>query len=388
MVGPQAGLRAEETQRAVSSSLASTTLSGYVDTSAILKFGSGHGTVGRSFDGDAKQNGFNFNVAKVQIEKPLDEGRWAAGYRVGLLFGPDANTVATTSANTLDALAAGENHATSDFAVKNAYVTLHAPLGNGLEFKLGVFDTLVGYEVFEAGNNAHYSRSYGFYLEPLVHTGLLLSYEFCEAVTVNAGIADPNNILVNPNTINARTGVNSLFSYMGSIIITAPETAGILEGGTLTGGIIDHAIDQEPDIIQCYLGGSIPAPLPNVTLGIAYDYRGNRSGQGVDSRHAHALAGYLAWQASEKLELAARGEYAFGTSGITALGSPESWYLSKPGRDNELLGITATIDYSFWAGTITRLEFRWDRDLSGTGVFNDGNDMNCLSLALNVIYNF
>ena len=308
------GVQADEaeSQHPLSTALSSTTLSGYVDTSAILKFGSGNGTVGRSFDGDAKQNGFNLNVVKVQIEKPLDEGRWAAGYRVGLLFGPDANTVATTSANTLDALAAGENHATSDFAVKNAYVTLHAPAGNGLEFKMGVFDTLIGYEVFEAGNNPNYSRSFGFYLEPLVHTGLLMSYEICDAVTVSAAVADPNNILVNANTINARTDAKGLLSYMGSITVTAPESAGILKGGTLTGGIIDHAMDGEPDIIQCYVGGSIPAPLPNVTLGIAYDYRANSDGQGVDSRWASALAGYVVWPATDKFKIATRGEYARG----------------------------------------------------------------------------
>lgn len=388
-----------ESQQPLSAALSSTTLSGYVDTSAILKFGSGNGTVGRSFDGDAKQNGFNLNVAKVQIEKPIDEGRWAAGYRVGLLFGPDANTVATTSANTLGALAAGENYATSDFAVKNAYVSLRAPAGNGLEFKMGVFDTLIGYEVFEAGSNPNYSRSYGFYIEPLVHTGVLMSYEVCEAVTVSAGIADPNNILVNANTINARTDANGLFSYMGSIAVTAPESAGILKGGTLTGGVIDHAIDGEPDIIQCYVGGSIPAPLPNVTLGIAYDYRANREGQGVDSRWANALAGYIVWQAAEKLKIATRGEYARGSngtwhsSGIWDLentdddGNPDP-LLMMDSEKNELLGVTATVDYSLWASVLTRLEFRWDHDLSGTGVFNDGTDKDCLSLALNVIYSF
>jgi hypothetical protein len=355
--------------------VASTTLSGYVDTSAILKFGGGNGTVGRSFDGDAKQNGFNLDVVKLQLEKPIDEGQWSAGYRVGLMFGPDANTLASTSGGSLDA--------TSDFAIKNAYVALRAPVGNGLDFKVGVWDTLVGYEVMEAGNNSNFSRSYGFYLEPVVHTGVLASYKVCDVVTVNAGVADPNNPLVNANTINARTTVDSLLSYLGSVSVTAPESAGFLKGATLTGAVIDHGIAGEPDTIQYYVGGTMPTPLKGVMVGIGYDYRGNDEGQGISSRYANALAGYLTWQATEKFKVAGRAEYASGTAG-----SFGATYPSAPGKSQEFFGLTTTLDYSLWANTITRLEFRWDHDLKGEGVFNDGTDVNCLSLALNVIYNF
>lgn len=384
---PQGG-RAEETQHPVLTTLASTTLSGYVDTSAILKFGAGNGTVGRSFDGDAKQNGFNLNVVKMQIEKPLGEDQWSAGYRVGLMFGPDANTLASTSANTLYALTGSEdrepvNYATSDFAIKNAYVALRAPVGNGLDFKFGVFDTVVGYEVMEAGANPNYSRSYGFYLEPIIHTGVLASYKVCEVVSVSGGVVDPNNPLLNANTINARTSVKSLFSYLGSITFTAPESAGFLKGAALTGAVIDHGIAGEPDIIEYYVGGSMPTPLTGVTLGIAYDYRGNDEGQGVDSRYANALCGYLVWQVTDKVKLAGRAEYASGTAGTYGY-----TYATDPSKGNELFGLTTTLDYSLWANTITRLEFRWDHDLRGEGIFNDGTDDNGLSLALNVIYNF
>jgi hypothetical protein len=369
------GLRAEETQSPVLTTLASTTLSGYIDTSAILKFNGSDGTVGRSFDGDAKQNGFNLNVIKLQLEKPLEEAQWSAGYRVGLLFGPDANTLASTSTGLLDA--------DSDFAIKNAYVALRAPVGNGLDFKVGVFDTIIGYEVMEAGNNPNYSRSFGFYLEPIIHTGVLASYQVCDVVSVSAGVVDPNNVLVNPSTINARSTVDSLFSYMGSITVTAPEDAGFLQGASLTAGVVDHGVAGEPDIIQYYVGGSMPTPLAGVTLGLAYDYRGNDEGDGTGSRYGNALAGYVVWQATEKLKLAGRAEYASGSAGTFG-----ALYPSDPGKGQQLFGLTTTLDYSLWANAITRLEFRWDHDLRDEGIFNGSADMDCLSLALNVIYNF
>jgi beta-lactamase regulating signal transducer with metallopeptidase domain len=49
------------------------------------------------FGGSSKADGFNLNVVPIGIEKPLDEAQWAAGYRVDLRAGPDANTLGTAT---------------------------------------------------------------------------------------------------------------------------------------------------------------------------------------------------------------------------------------------------------------------------------------------------
>src|SRR5688572_11013611 len=154
----------EAAQNQVMTALSSTTLSGYVSTSAIWKLGTGNANLpGRSYDGPSKQDNFNLDVVKLTLEKPLDEGQWSAGYRTDLLFGPDANVFNTTSAPPF--------RADQDFAIKQAYVALRAPVGNGIDIKLGVWDTIIGYEVFDAGSNPNYSRSYGYFLEPTTYTG-------------------------------------------------------------------------------------------------------------------------------------------------------------------------------------------------------------------------
>src|ERR1044071_3854504 len=85
-------VQAEEAQHQVLTALSSTTLSGYVDTSAIWKFGTDNhngGTVipGRVFDGTSdKLDGFNLHAVKLVLEKPLDEGQWSAGYKGALFF--------------------------------------------------------------------------------------------------------------------------------------------------------------------------------------------------------------------------------------------------------------------------------------------------------------
>src|SRR5262249_19749686 len=124
--------RAEERVNSVMTALSSTSLSGYVDTSAQWNFGTGNAHLpDYKFGGSSKADGFNLNVVQLRIEKPLSEEEWAAGYRVDLWAGPDANVLGTQSVNAIGG---------SDFAIRQAYVALRAPFQNGLDFKVGVFD--------------------------------------------------------------------------------------------------------------------------------------------------------------------------------------------------------------------------------------------------------
>src|SRR5882672_1616548 len=152
--------RAEEKVSTVMTALSSTTLSGYVDTSAQWNFGTGNALLpAYKFGGSSKADGFNLDVIQLRIEKPLDETDWA---------GPDANTLGTQSVF-------GGTKTTSDFALRQAYVALRMPCGNGIDWKVGVFDSIIGYESVESGNNPNYTRSFGHSIEPQTHTGVLAS---------------------------------------------------------------------------------------------------------------------------------------------------------------------------------------------------------------------
>jgi len=401
--------QAEEAQNPISTALSSTTISGYVNTSAILRFGPSlpngdYSTPGRTFDSNSKFNGFNLDVVKLQIEKPLDESQWSAGYQVGLLFGPDANTYGTDSLG-------GD----SDFGIKDAAVTLRAPVGNGLDFRIGYWESPIGYEVFDAGNNPNYSRSYAYAIEPKQFTGVLASYRVSEILSLSGGIANrgwevggtwdhPVRFYAD-NAINKRSGGKTILTYLGSVALTAPESAGFLEGATLYGGIIDSGMAYGPDVLNLYVGGTMPTPVNGLLLGLSYDYRGNSEDSGYDSSSANAFGAYLSWQLPEKLKFNARGEYVRGSNGTWY--SSGAWDLDNTdddgnpdpllvmdGEKNELIGVTATLDYSLWANVLTRLEFRWDHDCNGNGIFNDyipgvskGTD-DAFQLALNVIYKF
>src|SRR5258706_7541628 len=132
--------QAEEKASTVMTALSSTTLSGYVDTSAQWNFATGNSHLpAYKFGGTSKADGFNLNVIQLRLEKPLDEGEWAAGYRVDLWAGPDANTLGTGSVS-------HEDLTSADFAIRQAYVALRMPVGNGIDWKIRVFDSIIGYE--------------------------------------------------------------------------------------------------------------------------------------------------------------------------------------------------------------------------------------------------
>src|SRR5256885_867035 len=123
LVSLPAVLQAEEKSAFLQTAFAYTTLSGYVDTSAQWNVGTGNDSLPPyKFGGSSKADGFNLNVVQLRIDKPLDEASWAAGYRVDLWLGPDANVLGTAST-----LHMGSTEgSTSDFAIRQAYVALRA----------------------------------------------------------------------------------------------------------------------------------------------------------------------------------------------------------------------------------------------------------------------
>ena len=368
---------AEEAKEAVKTALSSTVLSGYVSSSvwynpgsigarnAALPFSGGNALGG--FAAPTKANNINLDVVDLKLEKPLGEGPWAAGYAAELWFGPDANQLNTGSQSFLGT---GLN---SDLAIKQAYVNLRIPVGNGIDTKLGVFDTPLGYETPNSGSNPNYTRSWGWAIEPTQHTGVIASYRFCEWMSATAGIANSHS----PN-INSKAGATaeSQKTFIGAITLTAPKSAGPLNGATLTAGVVDGrgAGVAGRDLTSIYVGASVPTPVKGLNLGLAYDLA-HQNGKGNDT---WAGAVYVSYQATKKLTLNLREDYV--DSGA-ALGSQSAGLLGR-----EVLSSTLTADYALWANVISRLEYRWDHDIGGTPKALGAR--NASLLALNVIYKF
>lgn len=364
----------EEKTTPITTALSSTTISGYVDTSAQWNIDSGNVNVPTyAFGGPAKADGFNLNVVNLVIEKPVDPSQdWGTGYKVNLIFGPDANALGTQSSGV-----------PADFGVRQAYVTLHAPVGSGLDFKLGVWDTICGYEVFDSPLDPNFTRSYGYTIEPTTHTGLLATYQFGEALSASAGIADSMG-----SPINGRSSppdAPSFFTYLGLLTLTAPKDWGFLAGSTLSGCIISG---YNPNVgsnqTSYYAGATINTPLNGFKVGVAYDYASVVSEATVGPAYANAIGAYLLYQITPKLSLNGRAEYG---SSNTLVGGKNVFAASK------VIETTATLQYDIWKNVLTRLEFRWDHAADGSDPYGGttpglGIQNNSYILLANVTYKF
>lgn len=352
LVGLPAVVCAEEKPNPALTSLSSTTISGYVDTSAQWNIGTGDAnTPPYAFGGSSKADGFNLNVVKLALEKPIDTNQeWGAGYKVDLFLGPDANALATQSTGTA-----------SDFAVKQAYVALHAPVGNGLDLQVGVWDTIIGYEVTDSVKDANYTRSYGYTIEPPAHTGIRAAYQFSETFAAIVGIADTFGPKINERASPPQA--ESYKTYMGSLALTAPPSWGWLAGSTLTGCIINGFnsganAGQRADQTSWYVGGTLNTPVKGLKVGASYDYAGVSSQPLSASTYANAVDVYASFQATEKLSLHARGEYA-SSDALTSSGTP---LLGA----SKVFAVTGTVQYDLWKNVLSRIEFRWDHAADGS----------------------
>ncbi|MCU0788136.1 MAG: porin, partial [Verrucomicrobia bacterium] len=312
-----------------------TTIGGYVSTSFSYNFNTAvQGVTAANPMGAGQANGFNLDVVNLTIEKPLDESEWAAGYKAEFLFGPDAKYVGTSSlANTAAANGDFSYDTGSDFAIKQAYVNLRAPVGNGLEFKMGVFDTIIGYEAYNFNANPNFTRSLGWAIEPTQHTGLLSSYRINDIVSA----------------------------------VTAPEDMGALAGSTLYGGVVYGRVgtgsitgNATPgatggNTTSWYAGLTLATGVEGLSVGGAFDYldyrnTANTSGAASGSTWVGGL--YASYQATEKLSFHTRGEYQRLNTGYADLSNDDA-----PSNNWEA---TVTAQYDLWQNVISRLEFRWD----------------------------
>jgi hypothetical protein len=380
--------RADEQMSQVQTALTQTTLSGYVDTAMQYNPGTDTrdgGDVNIPHYSFAKNDGFSLNAIDIALDKPEDSSAWAAGYHVELMWGPDSAGIGTGNGT-----------------VRQAFIRLHTPVGgNGIDWQIGVWDSIIGYESNSDPLNPNYTRSYGYTIEPTTFTGILGTYKVNDMITLSAGIANDEFV----NSFTSATSVESDKTYMGSITFTAPDSAGFLKGATLSGGVV-HGTDgyfigggtgDQGDTTSFYVGATIPTPINQLKVGFSYDYliepdsieTGANEGDDIWD-----VAGYATFQATDKLSFNFRGE-VLNDSTTTFDGGADN------DDDVSLYGghfaeeLTATVQYNLWANVMTRGEFRWDHadehafGASG-GEFTSGDAFrkNDFLLALNVIYQF
>ncbi len=351
-------------------------LSGYLDTSYVFNFnhpdaGVPRTNVGRVFDVNA--NGFTIQAAELVFEKPVSDSE-PIGFRTDLFFGDDAEVIH----------AAGLGIASDAFDLQQAYVALRAPVGAGLDFKVGKFVTLLGSEVIESPANWNFSRSYLFgFAIPFTHTGVVASYPLGEWGSTSFGLVNGWD-RVDEN--------NSFKTMLGNLTLT-PLKSVMLSTTLITGA--ERASDNGNDRTVLDLVATWQ-PLEKLTLMTNYDYGHEGSvattvgtgggAKGPDSGNWQGLALYAKYDLTPKWSLAGRWEWFDDRGGLrTGLGGPDGGKLA----DLDLTELTFTSQWTLREHVLARLEYRHDNASdrvfphTGSG-FRDYQD----TIAAELIYRF
>jgi hypothetical protein len=395
------------------------TLSGYVDTSYTYQFaGSGEYAAGiadsagnvtnpnpgtgplnshaalRQFD--TSNNTFNINAVKIALEKALpDKDEWAAGFRIDTIYGEDARYLGDSALNGgSGSYDGGLNN--SGLALEQALVKFRVPVGNGLDFYVGKFVTLLGYEVIESPANLNFSRGLLFTnLIPLTNTGVYADYKFNDTFEAKFGIVDGWNNSTSPsqgqdNTVNGNAGSSSFGKALtGQLNINAPG-----KNANITQSFI-YSPDGEPGVV-----GATVDPVA------VYDIWGNwnptfdKSGNlllgfngdlGTEDDAAFwGVALYAQYKFTKVFNLSGRAEYIhddatptgvakFGTGGNFDSG------VFTPGSQDDF-SYTLTASFNIWDNLLTRIEYRID-DVSGNTT-GTGHSAIQNEISLNAVYSF
>jgi hypothetical protein len=309
----------------VQTKLGTTTLSGYVSTTYTWGVDySPEPTMAYSLGGD-KTDRFALDVISLSLGSPKSAGDWGAGYNVQMWLGPDASQIV-----------AGDDD--GEVAIKNAYVSLNVPVGNGIDVSLGRFDTILGMESMDYNANPHFSHSWGYAIEPTLHDGLKASYQVTDNIGVTALVA--NTWEASSNAVGAG---GDRKTYGAALNLTAPDSFGFFKGSTLDVAYINGQLQNGSRAIQnLYIGASVPTGIDKLSAGFAWDV----SKRGGGSGNSDSVMGvYLEYAATEKLAVNARVERV--EDGPLEATISDAW------------DMTLTANYALWDGVSTRLEYRF-----------------------------
>lgn len=350
---PAGDKKAEETKEAEKPKTLweESTLFAYIENSYVWNLGrTGRRDVNelRLYDFDA---GYTFNVAEFSLKKDPSD-RYPFGYGLVMTAGIDSqkNHAVGIFRDGDDAFPFRN---TEKFDLQEAYGSYKVPIGRGLTVKAGKFVTLLGYEVIESPNNLNFSRSFLFsFAIPLTHVGALASYAPTDWLTLTAGpvvgwdVADDNN---------------SRMSVMGQVALIPLKD--LTTGLNWITGPEQNTNDSNSrtvlDLVATYTG------VKNLTLGLNVDYGWEEdeaalAASGTRSDHDASwwgYAGYVAYDWTEKLRTAVRGEYFSDSTGVRTAATA-----AGVGGRVSLWEVTATLQYKIWRGLVGRLEYRHDED--------------------------
>lgn len=312
-------------------------LSGFLESSYTYNFEEpiNRLNAGRVFDQEA--NGFTPHAFELVLQKPVSDES-PVGFRTDLFVGDDAEVFG----------AAGLGSTADEIDLQQAFITYRAPVGSGLDLKLGKFVTLLGAEVIESKDNWNFSRSYMFgYSIPFTHTGLLASYAWNEWLGTTFGVVNGWDVVDDNN--KAKT-------LLGNV------TLGPWNNVTLSlNGVVGAERANDNSNQRAVMSNVLTwAATDDLTFMFNYDYgvEDDAVGIGKDANW-DGYAVYAKYAPLDWWSVAGRYEFFHDRDAVRV--APTVTVLSGAGHgDVEFQELTLTNEFKLHEHLIARLEYRLD----------------------------
>jgi hypothetical protein len=338
------------------SGLAGLGLSGYVDTSYVYNFNeqNNFGNSGRVFDTEG--NGFTIHAAEVVLEKQMSDES-PIGFRTDLFFGDDADLIGATGLTDANDAEGTDN---DQVDLQQAYVTYRAPIGEGVDIKVGKFVTLLGAEVIESPANWNFSRSYMFgYSIPFTHTGILATYGLPflgESGSTTLGMVNGWDIVDDNNKAK---------SFLGNVVL-GPWNNLTLSSNVVYGAEQANNSHDQRGVISNVLTW---APTDQWTFMGNWDYGheedaigvGAAGGSGADNASWQGYALYARYVPTDRSALASRVEWFNDQDGVRVAPGGGAALAGSGHGDVEFFEWTLTGEYKLHEHLLARLEYRLDK---------------------------
>ena len=294
---------------------------------------------------NCNNNEFSLDAAKLEIGK-LATSPGDAGFQLDLLYGQNADISRFLSPTAGGAGAFGDD----DFSlfVQQAYVSYNY---NGVELRMGNFETLLGWELLDSHKNYNVTHGILFtWAIPLYHTGLMAGGSLGENVGWSVGVVNGFNNTVETNDSK---GVIGLISFEEGPLFTSLSTyhgADAFQGMMGQPGSSDNQLIL--DLVASYTLNDTISFWLNVDYGEQED--GDPTGGDADWLGI-ALGTNLT--ITDKLSFALRGEYFEDDEAIRGISG------TIPGvtTDFEAYSLTGTLRYALTDHLTVRTELRYDK---------------------------
>jgi len=311
-------------------------IDGYYSFNANTPSNTFNGQINDLYNFNDKTDQFNLSAAKLTLNHDPDP----VGAHIDLLFGRTNTLINGGDANQLD-------------YIEQAFLSLKPPKAKGFELDFGKFVTSAGAEVIEAKDNWNYSRSLLFaYAIPYWHFGARTSAPVSKTETIGFQLVNGWN-----NVSKTNGGVSGVFTsayvkpkYTWNLnYIVGPENANTTSG---LRNLVDTTL--------------LLTLNPKFSAYLNYDYGSNQDTYvAANSGMANNDNLLKTWQGGT---VAARGQ----VTPKSALAGRYEYFKDEDGgmtgTAQNLQEVTATYEYKWVEGMLSRVEYR--HDWSNQNVFH------------------